>query len=207
MNNKLKYFILNNAYEFRRGKAENMTVDGDCLRFESEGLSGLGKYLTRVFDSGERGTIWHRLLINTENCQASELRVTVYAADELDFMFDGRDYDVDGVIHDESIPLNKKLELFEAFEKKQVKGAADALLHEVEGRYLWIYTEVFAVSDKPATIKDIRIYLPAARADRRPKQPKPKRFSTADPTSLSVSMKTSKKPTPFKKNSASPSSP
>ena len=161
MNNKLKYFILNNAYEFRRGKAENMTVDGDCLRFDSKSLSGLGKYLTRVFDSGERGTVWHRLLINTENCQASELRVTIYAADELDFTRDGKNYNVDEVIHDEGIPLNIKLDMFEPFEKKQVKSAADALLHEVAGRYLWIYTEVFAVSDKPATIKDIRVYLPA----------------------------------------------
>ena len=161
MNEKLKYFILNNAYEFRRGKAENMTVDGDCLRFESEHLSGLGKYLTRVFDSGERGTIWHRLLINTENCQASELRITVYASDELDFVCDGKICDVDSVIHDENMPLSKIVGMLEPFVKKQVKGAADALLHDVRGRYLWIYTEVFAVSDKPATIKDIKVYLPA----------------------------------------------
>ena len=74
MREKLKYFILNNAYEFKRGICENMEVYGNALRFSSEKISGIGRFMTRVFDSGDRGTVWHRMLINAHDLSADELR-------------------------------------------------------------------------------------------------------------------------------------
>ena len=161
MREKLKYFILNNAYDFNRGLFENMAVEEDRLRFRSDRISGIGRFMTRVFDAGERGTEWHRLLIHTENCSANELRSTVYAADRLDFTYNGASLTVEDVLRDKNTDLAKKREILAVFEKKRVDGAKDALLHGVKGRYLWIYTEVFGISDKPAEIRDIRVFLPA----------------------------------------------
>lgn len=161
MKERLKYFILNNAYEFGRGIYENMAVEGSKLVFSSDMISGIGRYMSRVFDSGERGNIWHRLLINTENCSADEVRVIVYASDEKEFLYKGASFTVDEVLRDTGIDLNEKKEMFSHLEKKRINGAFDALLHDVSGRYLWIYTEVFGVSGRPAAIKDIRLYLPA----------------------------------------------
>ncbi|MCR4780965.1 MAG: hypothetical protein K5876_07715 [Ruminiclostridium sp.] len=161
MRDKLKYFILNNAYEFRRGISENMVVDGNMLRFSSEKMSGIGRFMTRVFDSGDRGTIWHRMLINVENCTADELRVTVYASDFTEFSYKGATFTVDEVLRDKSISLDEKASMLSVFEKKRVNGVRDALLHDIVGRYLWVYVEVFGISGKPAVIKDIRLYLPA----------------------------------------------
>jgi phage tail-like protein len=161
MREKLKYFILNNAYEFRRGICENMAVSGNTLRFSSDRLSGIGRFMTRIFDSGDRGTTWHRMLINAADCSADELRVTVYAADDPEFSYRGVSYTIDEVFHDKSIDLAKKTEMFSVFEKKRINGAKDALLHDVSGRYLWIYIDVFGISEKPAVINDIRLYLPA----------------------------------------------
>lgn len=161
MREKLKYFILNNAYEFKRGICENMEVYGNSLRFSSEKISGIGRFMTRVFDSGDRGTVWHRMLINAENMSADELRVTVYATDSTEFSYKGETYRTDEVFRDKSLSLDKKTEMFSVFEKKKVNGARDALLHDVSGQYLWIYVEVFGISGKPAVINDIRLYLPA----------------------------------------------
>ena len=161
MSEKMKYFIVNNAYDFERGKYENMTVDGNRLRFASDRISGIGRFMTRVFDSGDRGTVWHRLLINTENCSADELRVTVYATDKKEFVYKGAQFTTDEVFGDTSINLDEMKEMLAVFEKKRVTGARDSLLHDVSGRYLWVYTEVFGISGSPAVIKDIRVYLPA----------------------------------------------
>ena len=161
MREKLKYFILNNAYEFKRGICENMEVYGNALRFSSEKISGIGRFMTRVFDSGDRGTVWHRMLINAHDLSADELRVTVYASDSTEFFYKGAAYSIDDVFHNKKLSLEKKTEMFSVFEKKKVNGARDALLHDVRGQYLWIYIEVFGISGKPAVISDIRLYLPA----------------------------------------------
>lgn len=161
MREKLKYFILNNAYEFRRGICENMEVYGNTLRFSSDKISGIGRFMTRVFDSGDRGTGWHRLLINADNISADELRVTVFASDSTEFSYNGTAYTIEDVFHDDSKDLETKTKMFSVFEKKRVNGACDALLHDVSGQYLWIYIEIFGISGKPAVINDIRLYLPA----------------------------------------------
>lgn len=161
MREKLKYFILNNAYEFGRGICENMQVDGSVLRFSSERMSGIGRYMSRVFDSGDRGTVWHRILINAANCTADELHITVYATDNKEFSYKGTAYTIDEVLRDKSLNIDKKTEIFSGFVKRKINGARDALLHDVSGRYLWIYVEVFGISEKPATINNIRLFLPA----------------------------------------------
>ena len=161
MREKLKYFILNNAYDFGRGIYENMDISDNNLCFSTKRISGIGCFMSRVFDSGDRGTVWHRLLINTENCSPDELRITVYATDIREFTYQGATYTVDGVFADKSIDLAGKTKLFSVFEKKQINGARDAFLHDVSGRYLWIYLEVFGVGGNPAVIQDIRLFLPA----------------------------------------------
>ncbi|MBP5606399.1 MAG: hypothetical protein J6X60_12810, partial [Ruminiclostridium sp.] len=81
MREKIKYFILNKAYDFNRGVYENMKTEGNILRFSSRRKSGVGKMISRIFDSGERGMTWHRLTIETENCGNEDFRITVYASD------------------------------------------------------------------------------------------------------------------------------
>lgn len=158
---KPKYFILNNAYDFGRGICENMEVDGSDLRFSSDRISGIGRYMTRIFDSDDRGIVWHRLLINTKNCSSDELRITVYASDITELPYKGSILNIYDVFYDTSISLDEKKEMFSAFEKKRISGARDVLLHDVSGRYLWVYIELFGISGRPAVIEDIRIFLPA----------------------------------------------
>ncbi|MBR5089296.1 MAG: hypothetical protein IK093_07705 [Ruminiclostridium sp.] len=161
MREKLKYFILNNAYDFGRGIFENMKAEGSDLRFSSDRISGIGRFMTRIFDSEDRGVVWHRLLINTENCSADELHITVYASDTKEFVYNGTAYSIDTVFGDRSIGLEEKTRIFSVLEKKKIVGARDVLLHDVSGRYLWVYIELFGISGRPAVIKDIRLYLPA----------------------------------------------
>jgi hypothetical protein len=53
---KIKYFIINKQSDFERGLYEKMEPCPDGLRFRSESESGVGMFLSRIFDSGDRGT-------------------------------------------------------------------------------------------------------------------------------------------------------
>ncbi|MBE6611258.1 MAG: hypothetical protein E7632_02095 [Ruminococcaceae bacterium] len=161
MREKLKYFIINKTNDFERGLYEKMTPCDDRLCFSSEGGSGVGMFLTRIFDSGEKGTRWHRLTLRTEDCARSDLRITVYAADTEEFTKNGQTFSITGILADESLTLRKKLELFEPFAAKKIADAADVLLHDVTGRYIWFLTELYSRNDRPASLCELRVYLPA----------------------------------------------
>ena len=162
MREKLKYFIINKAYDYRRGICENMTVSDNTLCFTSGNKAGVGRFLTRIFDSGEREMDWHRLVINTQDCEDDDLRVTVYATDKPIVTIDGNETSIYTLFDDKSLTLDQKLHTFKPFMKKTVSGVSDILLHDVSGRYLWLLIEQYNSSDSAAKIKDIRIFLPAA---------------------------------------------
>ncbi len=161
MKGRLKYFILNNAYDFERGAYENMEVIDNKLKYSSDKRSGISCFMTKVFDSLERGNVWHRLVINTENCSDDDLRIIVYAANDKEFTYKGKTLTADKVINDKSISLREKTQMLSQFEKKRIGGVHDILLHDVSGRYLWVYIELLGTSDRPAAINDIMLYLPA----------------------------------------------
>ena len=161
MREKIKYFILNKAYDFNRGVYENMKTEGNILRFSSKRKSGVGKMISRIFDSGERGMTWHRLIIGTENCGNEDFRITVYTSDSDEIKYNGRPVPLTVLLHDDSLSLNDKVKAFAPYAKKNVSGVTDIMLHDISGQYLWIFIETYSVSSAPAEIKNIQIFLPS----------------------------------------------
>lgn len=161
MREKLKYFILNKAYDFNRGIYENMKLTDNKLCFTSVNESGVGRFLTRIFDSNDRGMKWHRLLINAENCNPEDFRIVIFSSDEDMMKYDGHDVPISFIFHNSDFSLDEKLKLFAPFVKKRISGVTDALLHDVSGRYIWAFIEAYSSSEKPIALKDVRIYLPA----------------------------------------------
>ncbi len=161
MREKLKYFILNKAYDYNRGILENMVVKGSDLCFESRSKAGVGRFMTRIFDSGEREMIWHRLVISTEGCSDEDLRVTVFACDKEMMKLEGEETTIYEVFGDDQLSLDRKLGAFAPMVKKRASGVSDILLHDVSGRYLWLLVEMYSPNDTSAKINDIMIYLPA----------------------------------------------
>lgn len=161
MKEKLKYFIINKEADFRRGIFEKMELADDTLRFNRPDESGVGRFLTRVFDCGEKQTSWHRLLIDTENCERRDLRIIIYAADYTDFKYGGSETSVQAVLADSELSFEQRLEMLERFIVKKTSGARDILLHDVSGRYVWFLIEVYSRSGQPTALKEIKIFMPA----------------------------------------------
>ena len=162
MREKLKYFIINKAYDYNRGFFENMTVRDNELCFSTDNDSGVGRFLTRVFDSGERGMNWHRLVINAEDCEPEALRVTVYACDGGTVRYRGDTMPLEEFMALDEIPLEERLTALEPYAVKKVSGVTDVLLHYVSGRFFWAYIELYSPGGgRIARINNIRIYLPS----------------------------------------------
>ena len=161
MRQKLKYFIINKTDEYRRGLFENMEPNGSGLCFRSGKKTGVGSFMTRIFDSGEHGTSWHRLVFGTKGCEKEDLRITVYTSDKNEISSGGETMTLYELFEDDRLSLAEKADAFLPCRAKQVSGASDILLHEVRGRYLWLLIEQYSSGPSPAEISDIRIYLPA----------------------------------------------
>jgi len=162
MGGRLKYFILNKDADFLRGICGKMRPCGNRLVYFPENESGVGRFITRIFDSKDKEMQWHRLMIRSENCVRGDFRVAVYSADSEDFRYNGSDMNIREVFDSTELSLDKKIEIFEQFKAKKISGAADILLHDVKGRYLWVLIEVYSRSGTPAVISEVKIFLPAA---------------------------------------------
>ena len=161
MREKLKYFIINKAYDYNRGIFENMLVRGNALCFHSDKKTGVGRYLTRIFDSGDYGTTWHRLLIHTNPAESENLKITVYASDKNKLKFEDKTQTLYDLFDNGSYDLQDKLDAYKPFIVKQASGVSDLLLHEVSGRYVWILIEQYNSGSALVEITDIRLFLPA----------------------------------------------
>ena len=138
-----------------------MEVCGSCLCFSSERKTGVGRFLTRIFDSGDEETVWHRLIIHTENSEAENLKITVYASDKNEMTFHGETITLYDLFDSTGYGMSEKLEAYKPFIARQASGASDLLLHDVSGRYVWLLIEQYSAGEVPAEIVDIRLFLPA----------------------------------------------
>lgn len=162
MREKLKYFIINKAYDYNRGIFENMEVRGGRLCFCSERKTGVGRFLTRIFDSGEEETVWHRLIIHTRNAEPENLKITVYASDKNEMTFHGKTMTLYDLFDSTGYGMSEKLDAYRPFIARHASGASDLLLHNVSGRYVWLLIEQYSAGEDPAEIIDVRLFLPAA---------------------------------------------
>ena len=162
MREKLKYFIINKAYDYQRGLFENMRVRGNRLCFHTDNKAGVGRFLTRIFDAREREATWHRLIVHTEPAEAENLKITVFASDVNEMTFRGETITLYDLFDDPSFTMQEKLNAYSRFIVKQTSGVSDLLLHSIRGRYLWVLIEQYSAGAASAEIADVRIFLPAA---------------------------------------------
>ena len=157
MRQKLKYFIFNKASDYEGGCMSHMRWDGDGIWADLPRGAGRAGFLSRVLDSREKDTQWHRLTFDVSGGQEDPYRVTVFAGDRLALPEGG---DIPSLMGDESLSFEEKLARMGDFAQKQVSGFSDMLLFEVRGRYLWLAVELFAQGSPPPGLGNFQVYFP-----------------------------------------------
>lgn len=157
MRQKLKYFVFNKISDYEGGCMSHMLYDKDGIWADLSDGTGHSGFISRVLDSREEDTPWHRLTFSMTGGEEEPYLVTVFAGDGLTLAGGG---DVPSLVADETVPFEEKLYRMGDFVKKRLASFSDMLLFEVRGRYLWIAVELFAHGGTPLKLGNFQVYFP-----------------------------------------------
>lgn len=158
MKQKGNYFVLNKESDFLRGRSQGVKPGAEGLELP-EGVKE-GCYYTRVFDSREKQTFWHRLTMEGRFDGVSTVEVAVYAGESATLTVEGAAVSIDSLIHDSNISENQKESLMEPLKKAVFYDPRDVLLHRIQGRYLWLKITFSAQRGQSPSVSRIQIYFP-----------------------------------------------
>lgn len=153
-----KYFVCNKKLDFDRGAGENVqwTADGIAMQ-DSEKAA---YFYSRVFDSREKQTIWHRIRLRAKSLGDASIRFTFYVSEVPYLLQDGQTRQIAEVLQDTHLSMTEKKQLFAPYAVKTAQNPTDALLHEAQGRYLWFLAELFGFGGQSPVLEHIRIDFP-----------------------------------------------
>lgn len=158
MGEGLYYFIFNKSTDYRRGYLSNITVDGGTICPERN-THDKAVFISRLLDSLESETNWHRLRIQRKAERPGTFRLSVYACNQNKLFFGGERMEIEELIRRNDISLEEKKTAMAPWLQKKVTGKRDVFLHDVRGRYLWIMIEMYSQQDESG-LADIQIYFP-----------------------------------------------
>ena len=153
-----KYYVLNKEADYRRGFLEQMTCNGSGITVQGHG--GYSAFISRVYDSKEEQTIWHRMCLERIGDEDVPFRISFYTSDN-DFVIDNETaVRVTEVIKRPHMDIEQKKKVFESYLQYEIMNATDLLLHQVSGRYLWFVLETYSQPGQQVEFANMIIYFP-----------------------------------------------
>jgi len=156
---KVKYFVLNKEEDYRRGSGSNLEYLSPGIRIKDTGRME-GRFFSRLFDSREKQTKWHRLLVERASLARALVRFCFYASDSRFLEYGGKGYDIGDLLQDKTIDTDRKRQMLSPFLIQELQDPEDALLFGVEGRYLWFQVILTAQGQLSPEIYRIKIFFP-----------------------------------------------
>lgn len=151
----MKYLLFNKESDYRRGHMENLCFRERELVLEDCDAKKAGRFFSRILDSGEKETIWHRMVMDAWIGENMAIYVYLYAtdsqimADEVERLWDQGEW-----------TLPDMAALMADFQKLEIRNPEDILLHEVQGRYLWLGMVAWGNGAGSPAVRTIQIYFP-----------------------------------------------
>lgn len=182
-----RFFSLNKKSDWEKGWAVNLEITDTGLAFgsDSEGeKSGSGQkdfslitrgiYFSCSVDSAVKGTEWHKLVLEAEMPEDTEIKISYYASDESRFFLrdmsggEGVYRNIDEYIADDSLDVAEKLNCLNQLwagwldpdGSLPMINPSDALFFKAKGRYLWVRIEVSGNKKKHTVLRKLRLYYP-----------------------------------------------
>lgn len=162
------YFILNRESDWKdESIIKNLEFENDNLVFKSRSGEN-GVYISKPFDSLQRGTKWHRLRLNINLPSGASYKLKIYASDTPEIVVPSvsvgvrgkSKVDINEYIKDDSIDIGRKIDTFDLIGAKVFDNPRDILLYDFKGRYLWICLEIISYVDEPVIINSVKIEFP-----------------------------------------------
>lgn len=156
----MKYFLYNKAVDFRKGYMENCVWCGGRLTVEDPERHGGGTFISRVMDSREKETVWHRLTTDCEALGNASIQISLYTSETDRILVNGKMERLEDYLHRQQVPTEEKRKRLNACLIKTVLNPADILLYDVKGRYLWFIIRLFSQKSAVPAIRSLQFFFP-----------------------------------------------
>lgn len=153
------YFVLNKDSDFLQGYGYNIRYLNPGITIESAELK-YGWYITKVFDSREKKTVWQRLLTEGSTLSEASVSVYLYSSDNEFIDINNVRNHINDVIKDEDRTAEEKLQLFQIDLKMKVTDPKDVLLHQISGKYFWMAIHLKMQGENNPEITKIKVIFP-----------------------------------------------
>lgn len=158
MKRRKKYFVLNKSSDFEKGRCDAVRI-GDGFLTLSDGQK-YGVYYSKVFDSREKQMVWNRMQIVGSYGPGHMIQVKVYASESRIISAGGQNMDLAEILADREFKVRQLDAWMEPYEQAVFFNPEDVLLHQIEGRYLWLRIELETSGDLCPVIDGIKIGFP-----------------------------------------------
>jgi len=121
--------------------------------------TGYSAYFSHMFDTNDIDMTYNRLMLkaNLKNCK---YEIIVSAFNETDVFIDDKLINTAEYINSVGIPAEKKVELLKSCNHIRIVNHSDILLHELTGRYLFVYIGIYSQLDSYAEIAGFGVEFP-----------------------------------------------
>ncbi|MGN1350965.1 MAG: phage tail protein [Anaerovoracaceae bacterium] len=162
MSVRSRYFVFNKESDYQKGFFQNTqyTQTGG-LRIADPQAKEAAVFFSRVLDSRESQSLWHRMTVQSESLGDSSIRFSFYVSEERTVQYRGQRMDLLQLIRDPGISAAEKQHAFAPYFVRSVLNPGDMLLSEAKGRYLWFTIELFGLGAESPVIRHMRISLPS----------------------------------------------
>lgn len=160
----MKYFIFNKDLDYERGVCSNLLTAKGAIRAKNPDSCLPGIFLSRILDSREEETVWHRLVMESACGDNMAVRQRVYAADSAVRAAMAwercRQCCLEEVAGNDADAGSCGTDGTEDCLCLETGNPQDILLHQVRGRYLWFVLLLHGNGSGSPVIRDIRLYFP-----------------------------------------------
>lgn len=157
----MKYFIFNKDMDYERGVYSNLLTAQGTIRAKNPDSGRPGIFLSRILDSREEETIWHRLVMESACGDNMAIRLKVHAADSAVRAAMAWERCRQGCLEGTTENVGSGgTDAAESCLCLESENPQDILLHRVRGRYLWFILILYGNGDGSPIVRDIRLYFP-----------------------------------------------
>lgn len=120
----------------------------------------IGIWFSGALDSGVPETEWHKIVLESEQSNDTQIIVRYYASDEREVVLDGQRTALDDYMRDDTVPPEIRIGAISRLASGQLKDPHDALLHRAKGRYLWLAVELIGSELHAPVLNALEVHYP-----------------------------------------------
>ncbi|UJF34082.1 phage tail protein [Paenibacillus hexagrammi] len=158
---KLLHDSRNRMYVFDRfsGQITRLELQARTMTLAETGLPQ-GVYFSAELDTTETETIWHKIRLDADIPEETQIRISYFASDRKEGLLDGQFVDYTDFLTSEEVSIRDKLRATGHLWSEPIVNPQDALLMKAQGQYLWLKIELLGSGQKSPLIRKLRVYFP-----------------------------------------------